>query len=112
MIDRWNYSAQNILHHFRSTFRGDLPLVAAQKNLGDFIARECLDSESVVYVKSVLHILRDQGESFIHCFEDALLISLGENLLRQTMGSALGQVTESGDHWTRHLFMHQYQKIG
>ena len=65
MISHWNYSAKNILHHFRSIFRGDLPLVAAQKDLNDFITRECLDSESVTYVQRILRILRDQGESVV-----------------------------------------------
>ena len=111
MIERWNYSAKNILHHFRSIFRGDLPLIAAQKDLGDFVARERLDPESVSYVQRVLRILGHQGELLACNSCSALLIRLGESLLKQTMGSTFPQVTETGDHWTRHLFMHQYQKI-
>ncbi|KAL2039008.1 hypothetical protein N7G274_008348 [Stereocaulon virgatum] len=95
MIERWNHSAMNILHHFRSIFRGDAPLVAAEKNLGDFVKRENLDPESMTYVKTILKILSDQGGS----------------LLKQTMGSNIPKFTESGDHWTRQLFMHQYQGI-
>ena len=61
MIDCWNHSAKNIIHHFRSIFRGDLPLVAAEKDLNGFKAQERLDDQSTIYIQHVLEILKKQG---------------------------------------------------
>lgn len=61
MIKRWDYSADNLLHHFRSIFRGELPLAMADKNFEELIEREKLDSESGKYIAHVLRLLKDQG---------------------------------------------------
>ena len=66
MIARWNYSAMNILYHFRAIFRGDLPLVAAEKDLPRFVEREQLDTEATAYVEEVLRILKSEGMSSNH----------------------------------------------
>lgn len=66
MVTHWNYSADNILHHFRSIFRGELPLKMAERNITEFVERERLDSESTEYVQRVLGILQKQGMSIIH----------------------------------------------
>jgi len=92
MIDRWNFSAKNIIYHFRTIFRGDVPLVAAEKDLNSFRAKENLDDQSTTYVRRVLDILKKQGE----------------NMLIGTIDSTKLEVTESGDHWTRQLFASQY----
>lgn len=60
-MDGWDYSANNLLHHFRSIFRGELPLVMADEKPEEFIEREELDSDSVIYIKHVLRLLNDQG---------------------------------------------------
>lgn len=61
MIDHWNYSADNVLHHFRSIFRGELPLAIADRNLDELVQRENLDPESTAYIRQVLLIIKDQG---------------------------------------------------
>lgn len=66
MIEHWNYSADNVLHHFRSIFRGELPLATADKNLGELVQRENLDPESTSYVIQVLRIIKDQGVLSCH----------------------------------------------
>ena len=53
----------NIIHHFRATFRGDVPLVAAEKDLDSFRRRENLDDQSTTYVRRVLDILKKQGKA-------------------------------------------------
>ena len=63
MIDRWNHSAMNIIHQFRTIFRGDVPLVAAEKDLDSFRAREKLDDQSTTYVRRVLDILKKQSKA-------------------------------------------------
>ena len=63
MIDRWNFSAKNIIYHFRTIFRGDVPLVAAEKDLDSFRAKEKLDDQSTTYVRRVLDILKKQGKA-------------------------------------------------
>ena len=111
MIDHWNFSAKNIIYHFRTIFRGDVPLVAAEKDLNNFKARENLDDQSTTYVRSVLDILKKQGKGIRHHSVDTLgdvLIMPGENLLIGTISSTKLEVTESGDHWTRQLFASQY----
>lgn len=57
----WDYSANNLLHHFHCIFRGELPLAMADEKPEEFIEREGLDSESVMYIKHVLRLLKDQG---------------------------------------------------
>ena len=66
MIEHWNYSADNILHHFRSIFRGELPLKVAERNITELVEREQLDSESTEYVQRVLGVLQKQGRSNVH----------------------------------------------
>lgn len=61
MIAHWNYSAENVLHHFRSIFRGELPLALADRDLDELVQRERLDAESTAYVRHVLRIIKDQG---------------------------------------------------
>ena len=63
MINCWNHSAKNIIHQFRTIFRGDVPLVAAEKDLDSFRARENLDDQSTTYVRRVLDILKKQGKA-------------------------------------------------
>ena len=53
----------NIIHQFRTIFRGDVPLVAAEKDLDSFKAREKLDDQSTTYVRRVLDILKRQGKA-------------------------------------------------
>ena len=53
----------NIIHQFRTIFRGDVPLVAAEKDLTSFRAREKLDDQSTTYVRRVLDILKKQGKA-------------------------------------------------
>ena len=53
----------NIIHQFRTIFRGDVPLVAAEKDLDSFRAREKLDDQSTTYVRRVLDILKKQGKA-------------------------------------------------
>lgn len=53
----------NIIHQFRTIFRGDVPLVAAEKDLDSFRARENLDDQSTTYVRRVLDILKKQGKA-------------------------------------------------
>ena len=53
----------NIIHQFRTIFRGDVPLVAAEKDLDSFRAREKLDDQSATYVRRVLDILKKQGKA-------------------------------------------------
>lgn len=66
MIERWNYSAKNIIYHFRTIFRGSLPLVAAKHDIESFKARENLDDESGTYVQRVLDVLERQGRLNLH----------------------------------------------
>ncbi len=61
MIEHWNYSADNVLHHFRSIFRGEVPLATADRDLNHLVERENLDLESKAYVIQVLGIIKDQG---------------------------------------------------
>lgn len=61
MFQGWDYSADNLLHHFRSIFRGELPLAMADEKVEELIEREKLDSESVTYIEHVLRLLKDQG---------------------------------------------------
>jgi hypothetical protein len=61
MIEHWNYSADNVLHHFRSIFRGELPLATADRDLDELVQRENLDSKSKAYIVQVLRIIKDQG---------------------------------------------------
>ena len=63
MIDRWNFSAKNIIYHFKTIFRGDVPLVAAEKDLDSFKAKENLDDQSTTYVRRVLDILKKRGKA-------------------------------------------------
>ena len=63
MIDCWNHSAMNIIHHFRAIFRGDVPLIAAEKDLNSFRTKEKLDDQSTTYVRRVLDILKKQGKA-------------------------------------------------
>lgn len=53
----------NIIHQFRTIFRGDVPLVAAEKDLNSFRARENLDDQSTTYVRRVLNIIKKQGKA-------------------------------------------------
>ena len=53
----------NLIHHFRTIFRGDVPLVAAEKDLDSFRAKEKLDDQSTTYVRRVLDILKKQGKT-------------------------------------------------
>ncbi|KAK3178362.1 hypothetical protein OEA41_000497 [Lepraria neglecta] len=96
MIEHWNYSANNILHHFRSIFRGELPLKVAERNITELVEREQLDSESTEYVQRVLGVLQKQ--------DDSLLTVADESFVRPLTG----EVTEMGDHWIRKLFADQY----
>lgn len=61
MIEHWNYSADNVLHHFRSIFRGELPLATADRDLDELVQRENLDPKSKAYILQVLRIIKDQG---------------------------------------------------
>ena len=114
MITHWNYSAENILHHFRSIFRGELPLKMAERNITELVELEKLDSESTEYVQRVLGVLQKQGMSNHSCHsglitysaiaDDSLLIVADESFV----GPLTGEVTEMGDHWIRKLFTAQY----
>ena len=53
----------NIIHHFRTIFRGDVPLIAAEKDLDSFRTKEKLDDQSTTYVRRVLDILKKQGKA-------------------------------------------------
>lgn len=70
MIEHWNYSADNVLHHFRSIFRGELPLATADRDLNELVEREDLDPDSTAYVVQVLRIIKDQG--MLHLYNKAI----------------------------------------
>ena len=53
----------NIIYHFRTIFRGDVPLIAAEKDLNSFRTKEKLDEQSTTYVGRVLDILKEQGKA-------------------------------------------------
>ena len=104
----------NIIHHFRTIFRGDVPLIAAEKDLDSFRAKEKLDDQSTTYVRRVLDILKKQGKAtsghvitLATLLGDVLMMP-GGNMLIATIDSTKLEVTESGDHWTRQLFTSQY----
>lgn len=63
-IKRWNYFADNVPHHFRAVFRGQLPFVMGPQSLKEFVARESLDAESTEYIERVLVILKSQGSPY------------------------------------------------
>lgn len=63
MLEEWEYSAENLLYHFRSVFRGQTPFAQDSTQATDKWARADLDPESVVYMQKVAAIVKSRGKS-------------------------------------------------
>ncbi|KAI4686780.1 hypothetical protein J4E81_008441 [Alternaria sp. BMP 2799] len=57
MVAEYNYSAENLLHHFRAILRAQYGFKVARKNLAEFVKAESLDDESAQYIQRVLETL-------------------------------------------------------
>lgn len=106
MIEHWNYSADNVLHHFRSIFRGELPLATADRDLNELVQREGLDLESTAYVVQVLRIIKDQGMLHLYNMDILLQSDVTDLCLRKQMEafSGLGrclleQILQKSPNW-------------
>ena len=47
MTEKWNYSARNMLHHYRCVLNGDLPFRSAKEDPDLLKKRNNLDDEAV-----------------------------------------------------------------
>ncbi|KAF3044824.1 hypothetical protein E8E12_010949 [Didymella heteroderae] len=50
MVGKWNYSAANMLHHYRCVLNGDLPFRSAERNPELLRRRDNLDDEAMRFI--------------------------------------------------------------
>lgn len=62
-IEKWDYSANNMLHHFRSILRGYSPFSVAQDNIEELQTRAMLDDDAVIYIEHVLRLIATNGKN-------------------------------------------------
>ncbi|KAB8345938.1 hypothetical protein FH972_022990 [Carpinus fangiana] len=64
-IAEYNYSANNILHHFRYILRGPAMFKLAKERPTELRNRVELDEEAMTYMNNIIPLLREQGMSHI-----------------------------------------------
>ncbi|KAK3115466.1 hypothetical protein LTR53_005168 [Teratosphaeriaceae sp. CCFEE 6253] len=57
-IEEYNYSANNLLHHFRCMLRGPEPFAVAERSPAEFQARTKVDVHSMQYVREITAVLK------------------------------------------------------
>lgn len=61
MIEEWDYSANNLLHHFRAILRGWWPFSLATKDMQNVRKQVDIDEEATVYLTKVCTLLEKQS---------------------------------------------------
>ncbi|KAF3032512.1 hypothetical protein E8E11_001994 [Didymella keratinophila] len=63
MIGKWNYSASNMLHHYRCVLNGDLPFRSAEKTPDLLRERDNLDDESMDFIAKAHRLIKKMGRT-------------------------------------------------
>jgi hypothetical protein len=63
MIGKWNYSAGNMLHHYRCVLNGDLPFRSAERNPGLLRKRDNLDDQSIAFIAKAHRLIKKMGRT-------------------------------------------------
>lgn len=61
-IEEYEYSASNMLHHFRFIRRGYLPFQVAENNPEELREMTGLDDTAIKYMKNITNVRRVRGE--------------------------------------------------
>lgn len=62
MIAEWEYSANNLLHHFRAILRGWWPFKMEPENVRKLVE---VDEQASVYIAKVCQLLENQSTSLL-----------------------------------------------
>ena len=103
MVDKWDYSAGNMLYNFNHIPNGERPFSLAAENIVQVKKLGNLDEDSVAYIQETLGILHESGmKSFL-----SLLIYHAYNNTRQFPGTPSNEAPrgdDKSDRWIYKLF--------
>jgi hypothetical protein len=71
MIAKWEYSAGNMLQHYRLVLRGFLPFAVARKDPEEVRKKGHLDEESLGYIEKANQLLSSLGKYITKCLSPA-----------------------------------------
>lgn len=75
-MDKWKYSAENLLYHYRCILRGMDPFSFAWDTLEsvDDLAKASLDPDAVLYMQTISKLLKEKRE-FVEAAHDEVVIT-------------------------------------
>lgn len=72
MVAKWEYSAENMLYHYRCVLNGDIPFRSARRNPELLQRRDNLDEQAMTFIKDLHRLASDEGKIRVLAPETAL----------------------------------------
>lgn len=63
MVAKWEYSASNMLYHYRCVLNGDVPFRSAKKNPALLQSRDRLDDEAMAFIADLHRMASEEGKT-------------------------------------------------
>lgn len=63
MVAKWNYSASNMLYHYRCVLNGDVPFRSAKKHPELLRNRDHLDDKAMAFIADLHRMASEEGRT-------------------------------------------------
>ena len=86
MLEDWEYSAENLLYHFRTVLHGQIPFSQKSSEANESYAQASVDSKGLEYLGKVSRIVQSRSKCFCHPHHQLLLAEV-ETILIINIGA-------------------------